>query len=45
MRVNITSIILQMRKPRLGEVGKRAQDQTAGEGLSLLDLEAWSLSS
>lgn len=45
MWVNITVIILQVRKPRLGEVGKHAQNQTAGEGLSLLDLEAWSLSS
>ena len=38
--VNIISILLQVTKPGLGEVGESAWDQRAGNGLSLLDREA-----
>lgn len=39
------SAVLQMRNLRLGEAVTRAQDQTAGQGLNLLDPEAPSFSS
>lgn len=41
---DIISIVSQMRKLRQGDVGKPAQDRTAGEGLGLSDLEAPRLS-